>query len=258
MYYIIVNNQKLGPFTFDEIINLKLPQDTPIWAEQYEDWIPLSKAKEFNAYSETFKTTTRNTAQQKSTETPQFVLWFIKNGRNIGLAVVSVLLIIALINYFSVNHNSASETVTDSLAAPENPTSTNLEYSTTDSLAAENSSNTEVANENGSNTEKNCRDNWRNYISATVMDFTTGDLGGITNGYINVENNTPFMVDEIVVQIDYIKAAGGIYKTEYVSVSQLKAVSSENVSFPNSDRGTSVVANIISVKANEFGLEYAE
>ena len=67
-------------------------------------------------------------------------------------------------------------------------------------------------------TKKNMeyRNNWQNYI---IVDFKRPKifvLGGVGEFGISIANNTDYVLDEVMVQIDYFKSNGALYKNEVV------------------------------------------
>jgi len=82
MYFIIINNQQLGPYSFEEVFQLKLPSDTPIWCKNYHDWIPFSQAKEFHV-NEPKQASTRSSTQASQSNKilkiiVPIIVWFLK------------------------------------------------------------------------------------------------------------------------------------------------------------------------------------
>ena len=46
-YYCYIDEQEVGPLSFDEIIQLGITPDTPVWYEGVTDWRPASSFPEF-------------------------------------------------------------------------------------------------------------------------------------------------------------------------------------------------------------------
>lgn len=120
MYYIIINNQQLGPYSFDEIIDLKIPVETPIWCKNYNDWIPFSQAKEFHVTEST--PAFADCPAQPST--PNIILkiivpiivWFLKNYKKAVIILLIVYLAVISWEYLSYQSNESEETI-DSTAS---------------------------------------------------------------------------------------------------------------------------------------------
>src|SRR5689334_79025 len=99
-----------------------------------------------------------------------------------------------------------------------------------------------ASNKQESDNQKFLRNNWPAYITRNKFEYKYSYLGGIDAFNIPIENNTDFLVDEVIVSIDYIKAAGGVYKTEKVTISNIPPHSIKSARAPESPRGTSIDA----------------
>ncbi len=111
---------------------------------------------------------------------------------------------------------------------------------------------------NGVLTEKymGYRNNWSSFITATSNAYSYSEMGGISNLQVVVYNQTDKSIDEVQVKVYYIKANGGTYKSETVSVTNIGPNGSKSVSAPSSDRGTSASMSIESISAKSFHFCY--
>lgn len=50
-YYYIADKTRKGPFSYSEIIDINLPQDTLVWREGLKGWTKYSDIKDFNQHS---------------------------------------------------------------------------------------------------------------------------------------------------------------------------------------------------------------
>jgi len=112
---------------------------------------------------------------------------------------------------------------------------------------------------NIANTEKNkkYRNNWSDFISATTNEGSYSRLGGISGLEILVTNETEYLLDEVEVQVGYVKANGEYFKTETVSVFNVPANSAKSQNAPDSDRGTSVDMTIMGITSKKMHFCYA-
>lgn len=39
-YYLVINGEKSGPFTIDQLATQQLTLETPVWTEGMSDWMP--------------------------------------------------------------------------------------------------------------------------------------------------------------------------------------------------------------------------
>ena len=84
------------------------------------------------------------------------------------------------------------------------------------------------------------RNNWSSYIHTNNTNYMYSKLGGIDEFDVPVTNETDYLLDEVVVHVSYIKAAGGVYKEENVTISNIAPHSVKVGRAPSSSRGTSV------------------
>jgi hypothetical protein len=154
-----------------------------------------------------------------------------------------VLLFVISYFFYSGNENSATASVESSPLI--------------DSAAVEL---TEAQRINAALTEKNknYRNNWTRFISAKPDDYKSSELGGIYNLEAVVINKTDYVLDEVTVAIKYIKANGGSYKTELVTIYNVPAQGKAAMPAPDSDRGTSIQMNIIGISAGKMNFCYSE
>jgi len=103
---------------------------------------------------------------------------------------------------------------------------------------------------------KEVRNNFHKYITAQTDGYNVNGLGGITNLKIKVRNTSAYRVDMVELQIQYIKAGGGIFKTETVYAQDIKPNSSVVINGPDSNRGKEVRVNIAAVTSRVLGLCY--
>jgi len=98
------------------------------------------------------------------------------------------------------------------------------------------------------------RENITSYVKAERNSYTPSVFGGISGLTISVSNTTDYILDQVRVKVDYIKANGGIYKSEYVDFNLLEPGTKLTLPAPRSSRGTSVNYGIESIKSKPLGL----
>lgn len=153
--------------------------------------------------------------------------------------------------FIIISQNSSSQKSSSSIS----------EISTSDALAVSTQSKEELEKvriEQLNIKNKNFRINWTDYIIAERSSFTYNDLGGIYNLSIYLTNKTEYTLDQVQVAVDYIKAAGGIYKTEFVVFENVKPEIKMVLPAPNSERGTKVEYRIYNIYAPSFHFCYDE
>lgn len=88
--------------------------------------------------------------------------------------------------------------------------------------------------------KKYFRQNWENYIHISLNDYKTGLLGGVRDIKVIATNDTEFPIDNIVVELQYFRSNGKLFKTENLSLNDIKAKSSKSIAAPDSRRGMSL------------------
>lgn len=94
--------------------------------------------------------------------------------------------------------------------------------------------------------------NWKNYIHVSLNDYKTGLLGGVKGIKVIANNDTEFPIDNIVVQVAYYRSNGKVFKTEQITLNDLKAKSSKSVTAPDSRRGMSLKLSLERITSQEM------
>ncbi|MGA0555295.1 serine/threonine protein kinase [Larkinella sp. VNQ87] len=82
-------------------------------------------------------------------------------------------------------------------------------------------------------------------LSAEVIDFQVGFLGGIKNIQVELTNPSDLKFPSVAVQVSYFKDNGGLFKTEKVFFNNVEPNSSRSKKAPNSERGTRVSCKVL-------------
>lgn len=251
-YYILDNNNKIGPIEFESISSYNLKPDTLVWHSELTDWKKASELKELvpflsppdiilNSNNNPPPIPNLTSNQVKSTIT------FNKKYFKIIFAFLAVFIIVYFI--FSSNNSSVNDSKSN-LPDSDYPISTappevNLEDE-------ENKLKQEAL------TKKNMeyRNNWSSYISANRTDFSYSELGGIYDLNIDVTNGTEYVINELIVDVEYLKANGSIFKTESLYFYNLKPNSKKRLKAPDSERGTNVNYFISYIYSKKFKFCY--
>lgn len=48
-YYLVINGEKSGPFTIDQLATQQLTPETPVWTEGMSDWMPAQQVAELSS-----------------------------------------------------------------------------------------------------------------------------------------------------------------------------------------------------------------
>lgn len=99
---------------------------------------------------------------------------------------------------------------------------------------------------------KAIKDNIHKFVTQKVTYDYDSFFGGIDNVQVTVSNSSDFKMDEVTVQLSYIKKNGELYDTKYITISNVPAHGQKTVSGPESKRGTSVGSRITKVYSDEL------
>jgi hypothetical protein len=94
---------------------------------------------------------------------------------------------------------------------------------------------------------KNYRNKWKDFISFGDVRPSFGDFGGCDPFAVPIRNTTDEMIDEVDVELKYIKANGGVFKVEKVVITNIPPQYEKAVRGPGSPRGTSLQYEITGI-----------
>ncbi len=98
------------------------------------------------------------------------------------------------------------------------------------------------------------RENINSLVLIESPNYTAKLLGGISGLKIAVSNKSKFIIDEVLVEVKYIKSGGGVFKTENLRFNALKPNNTLSQYAPDSKRGIKIETNILSIKSNELDM----
>lgn len=228
-YFLHDGNQELGPFDFEQIKSKNIKKDTQIWYDGLENWVTADKLEELQSLiiatpPQLPKTPPRIESSSQMISSSDHPAISSKRKSKFWLLMILSLVVIGIIIFWLMQQNKENkekiDLVNNEISAKEDErsrinealTKRNMEY----------------------------RNNWFNYIEASSNRYTYDELGGISNLQVIVTNKTDCMLDEVDVEVSYIKTNGDTYQTETVEVFNIPAHSYKRVSAPESSRGTSV------------------
>lgn len=255
-YYVYINQNRLGPYSMEQIDILNLPLDTPVWYDGLTDWTTIGELKNL---AEKPNDRFYNHQSQKTEETvvrpPKSE--DLKQRRSLGYLLAVALVIIVLIIGFTYTQLNSQESglEVDSIAAggssePQNIPNAEQQVDPNNSVIDEEMSST---NEDPA---KTFRDNWVDYVVSGNNQYLYSDLGGISQLEISVSNNSPYKLDEVVVLVSYIKVNGDIYKNETINFYDVEPNTQVNLPAPDSPRGVRIEHSIMNVQSASMGLHF--
>ena len=274
-YFIHDGQNEKGPLDFEQLKFETLKKDTPIWYEGIENWTTVGEVEEFNnlmatkltppPLKKTIEPITSSTPPTSYTASPDnsFVPT-TKKSLKLPLIIASAIAVIGIIGWLIYQNKSQADSLSQ---VQERVTQQDQQQQAKEQeqqakeqqrLLEEQQAQTEKDRINASLTEvyMGYRNNWRSYITVTSNAYTYSDMGGISNLQVIINNLTDKNIDEVQVKIYYIKANGGTYKSETVSVTNIGPNAHKSVSAPSSDRGTSASMSIESITAKSFHFCY--
>jgi hypothetical protein len=100
------------------------------------------------------------------------------------------------------------------------------------------------------------RNNWYSYISVEPMEYRFSILKSINALEIPIQNNTDYVLDKVVIAVNYIKQAGGIYNTEQVTIYDIPPHSIKIGKLPDSPGGASIDFEIMNIMSTGMKFIY--
>jgi uncharacterized protein YneF (UPF0154 family) len=95
------------------------------------------------------------------------------------------------------------------------------------------------------------------YLSLVTGTYSTGIFGGISSFPVTITNNSPVMMDLVVVNIEYIQNNEKIFKSEDLSFTDLEPGETVSLKAPKSTRGIKIATRIHIVNIRQLDLSYS-
>jgi hypothetical protein len=229
-YYIHDGNSEKGPFSLEELSSRNLAPQASIWheglaawttADQIDELRPLLAIKPPEFRKQGLPAASEDISLPKRKKSK---LWF-------GVILITIVAVGFLI-YNNMQSQQALSSLQSSVSQKE------FEDHQLDWKKSE------------------MRRRWAEFVRLERGDYQTGAFGGISGLDLTLSNAGEFVMDEVEVEIDYIKDNGDIHKTEVVVFKNLPSNTKQTKYAPESSRGTSVNARIRSITAKSFNFCY--
>jgi hypothetical protein len=91
-------------------------------------------------------------------------------------------------------------------------------------------------------------------VRVKANDYKKVFLGGISDLKITVNNGSKYVLDDVVVEVSYLKNNKEVFKTEALHFQNLLPGAEASVVAPDSKRGTKVDYRVLSVKSKDLGM----
>jgi hypothetical protein len=227
-FYLHNGAEQQGPFDIEELKTMNITKDTLVWHEGISDW---TEAEKITDLKELLKTTPPPLKKIKQTLPPPIVKSPVheqiiadedvkkKNSVNKNVLIVTSIIVVVIIGFFVMNQ---AQRVSQS--------------------------------QNQEDNKLRIKNNIRSYVTVSRSGFTYSNLGGISNLSIIVSNSCGYMLDNVRVKVSYIKADGEVWKNEDVDFTYLSPYTQQTLKAPDSERGTTVQYEILSIKSTALGL----
>ncbi|HYM93746.1 MAG TPA: hypothetical protein VET23_06385 [Chitinophagaceae bacterium] len=106
---------------------------------------------------------------------------------------------------------------------------------------------------NTDNTEEKAgvKDDIFKLVSVTASDYKRGAFGGIRDLQLTVSNNSKYILDDVTVELQYLKPSEQPLKSENIEFKSIGPNGSLTISIPPSNRGIKVAYKIIKIQSKE-------
>lgn len=266
-YYLQLDGQRQGPYTFDDLSDKKITAQTPIWYEGLENWtiagsIPELKslliAKTIPPPLQNYQTSVES--DKKSSEKlyePLMNQYFPsekKRSFKVPVIIGSLVIVIAIIGWLIIKNSQNSKTIGVLQDQVEIQRQETAKKELEERTIAEQKESEEKIYE-----EKNFeyRTNWNKYIrisnSKPEINYT---LGGISAFYVYVKNETDYILDQVHVEVKYIRKNGEVWQIKDLSFLNVAANATENQIAPNSINGVEIKVEIKKIMCKKMSFCY--
>lgn len=257
-YYLHDGEKEHGPYSLEQLASKDLKKNTPIWFESLGGWRTVDEVEEVrHLVSVVTPPPLINANELNKVPEAKIELPIYKNPDlnkvNSKRSILIPILLIVLLSLTGISvwlYNQYSET---------NESIDHVEEKITASENHQSAAEQERLRINKAITEKNMnyRNNWQNYIHLSHDEPSVNyTFGGISSFSLHVNNETSYMLDEVEINIEYIRKNGDVYQTKSVSVFNIPAGASENGIAPSSINGVKVICTISKIISRKMHFCY--
>jgi len=94
--------------------------------------------------------------------------------------------------------------------------------------------------------------NLKKHLQVRTNDYKVGLFGGINGLQLTLFNNSPQVVDKVIVALDYLKHNGSVIQSENIAFTSIKPKSAQTIAIPGSNRGVKLKYKIVRISARAF------
>lgn len=263
-YYLHDGQNQIGPFSTEELKERNITRETFVWKEGMTDWVKAEEMAELNGLFASIPPPFKKNSDIQAPPILQSDSTSYQSTYNEDieppkkkiktLLILGVVIVVCGIIGWLMYQNNTQQAKIDEVQQKITQQQDEQEQIKIE----EQNKQAEKDRINAANTEKymGYRNNWKSFINVGSNEYTYSAAGGISNLEVRVQNLTDKIIDEVQVRVDYIKANGGVFKSEMVSVINIGPNSIKSASAPNSERGTSVNMEIVNIGASSFHFCY--
>lgn len=231
-YFLHDGSEQAGPFDIEELKSKNVNRDTPIWFEGLDEWTTIGKVDELREIITSspppFETNLTSTTSVRKSMKQSFFVDQSTKSRSTGrrLLIISGVIVLSLIGFFVFNqiqHQQYQQEREYIINAEED-------------------------------TKAMIKKNINSFVTVERNEYTYSQLGGISNLKISVTNSTDYLLDNVKVKVIYIKANGAVWDSKMVDFNMLDPQTKSTIKVGDTERGTSVEYEIVSIKSNALGL----
>jgi hypothetical protein len=92
-------------------------------------------------------------------------------------------------------------------------------------------------------------------VSVESNDYVKVAFGGIRNLQLTVYNDSKYVLENVLVELQYLRAGGQPYRTENIQFRGIPSGSSQTIRMPDTNRGIAVTYRIVNILSNQPGRE---
>ena len=98
---------------------------------------------------------------------------------------------------------------------------------------------------------KNNKNSLKDLVSVASNDYKRVAFGGIRNLYLTVTNNSKYELDNVIVELQYLKPSEDPLRTENIKFKSIAPNASLTLRVPDTNRGIKVEYKIINIDSKQ-------
>jgi len=102
------------------------------------------------------------------------------------------------------------------------------------------------------------KNNIEDYVTVTASKYNVGTFGGISELQITVSNSSPYPLDVVIVEVQYIQSNKKTFKTENMYFHNITAGSALMQEAPKSPRGVKVKYRVTVINSKNNGISFSD